>query len=476
MKKIPTLSLLAAAALLLAACAPIPKLNSPAKALEPAQLGLQAGAGPSWPAELNSAWWRQFNDAQLDALIDKALAEAPSLAVARARIERAAAAAENAVAADRPTVGAGFDATRQRYTENGLIPPPLAGTIRTTATLQAGVGYEWDFFGRHKAELAAALGTQQAAEAEAASARLVLASQVARSYLALGRVLGQRELLAQQLGEREQALALVRERVTAGLDNSQELRGAESPLPELRRQRLVLDEQASLLRHQLASLSAQPLDALKTLAPTLPAALPLRAGVESLGVDLLGRRPEVVAARWRVEAASQQVSVAKAQFYPNISLTAFAGFSSIGFDQLLKSGSAQYGFGPSLRLPLFDTGRLRAQLRGSVAEVDGAVASYNGAVLEAVRDAADQVASLQSLQHQAQEQQALLANAQASLKLAESRFGAGLGSRLAVLGARSQLLVQERQALDLRGQTLDSQVSLMRSLGGGWNDAAVVAR
>jgi len=475
MKKHPISGVLAAAALLaLSACAPMSKLQSQAKPLAPEQAGLQAKAQSVLPAELSSAsapWWSQFKDTQLDALIERALAESPSLTVARARIERAAAAAESAGAADKPLIGAGFDAARQRYTEHGMIPPPIAGTVRTTATVQAGISYEWDFFGRHKAELAAALGQAQAAQAEAASARLVLSAQISRSYLALARVLGQRELLGQQLSEREQALGLVRERVAAGLDNSQELRGAESPLPELRRQGLLLDEQAGLLRNQLAALSAQPASALATLSPKLPGALPLQAD-GALGVDLLGRRPEVVAARWRVEAATQQVTVARAQFYPNISLSAFAGFSSIGFDQLLKSGSAQYGFGPSLRLPLFDTGRLRAQLRGTVAEVDGAVAAYNGAVLDAVRDASDQLTSLQSLQRQAQEQQALLSNAQASLNLAESRFGAGLGSRLAVLSARGAVLSQQRQQLELRGQTLDSQVNLIRALGGGWLDAS----
>ena len=468
MKSLHTFSLTVLAALL-AACAQIPDLPQPAVPLQPAQAGLVArSAAP----ELNAQWWTEFKDPQLDALIERALAESPNLAAARARIERAAAAAESAGAAERPLIGVTGDATRQRFTEHGLVPQPIAGSIRTTANLQLGISYEWDFFGRHKAELASALGSQQAAQAEAGAARLMLSSQVARSYLGLARALAQRELVGRQLAEREQALALVRERVGAGLDNSQELRGAETPLPELRRQGLLLDEQAQLLRHQLAALSVQPAAALAALKPALPPALALQ-GDTGPSLDLLGRRPDVAAARWRVEAATQQVSAARAQFYPNVSLSAFAGFSSIGLDQLLNAGSRQFGFGPSLRLPIFDTGRLRAQLHGSAAEANGAVAAYNAAVLEAVRDASDQLASLQSLQRQQQEQQSLLANAQASLDLAQTRFDAGLGSRLAVLNARGSVLLQQRQALDLRSQTLDSQVNLMRSLGGGWSDATV---
>jgi NodT family efflux transporter outer membrane factor (OMF) lipoprotein len=459
------LAAFSAALVLISGCAPIPVLPKPAAAVSAEQAGLQAGGS----RELKGDWWAAFNDPQLDALINRALVESPSLAGARARIARAAAATDSAGAADRPVIGAGFDASRQRYSEHGIYPPPIAGSMLTTATLQLGINYDWDFFGRHRAELDAALGAQQAAEAEGAAAKLMLSSSVAHSYLALARVLAQADLAKQQLAAREQAYALVRQRVAAGLDNGQDQRTAETPLPELKRQALVLAEQASLLRHQLAALSAQPAAALDRLAPAVPEVLQMQAD-NSLGLDLLGRRPDVVAARWRVEAATQQVSAARAQFYPNVTLSAFAGFNAIGLDQLLKTGSQQYGFGPSLRLPLFDTGRLRAQLKGSAAEADAAVAAYNAAVFEAVRDASDQATTLGSLQSQSPHQQALLANAEASLSLAQSRFDAGLGNRLAVLNARSAVLAQQRQSLDLRSQTLDSQVSLMRALGGGFAD------
>jgi NodT family efflux transporter outer membrane factor (OMF) lipoprotein len=458
-----------AAALALAACARQPLLPDAAQPLSPAKAGLLAGK----PAAVEARWWREFNAPQLDALIEQALVAAPSLLQARARILRAAAAEEAAGAAAKPAVGLGFDATRQRYTEHGLIPPPLAGTQRTTASLQAGLTYDWDFFGRHQAQLAAAIGASRAAEADAAAARLMLAGQITRSYLALARIVAQGRLLELQMADSVQSLALVQQRFAAGLDNSQTLRAAESPLPELRRQALLLDGQASLLRHQLAALSVQPAAALRDLAPVLSVAAAANSA-SGIGLDLLGRRPDVVAARWRVEAATQQVTLARAQFYPNISLNAFAGFSSIGMDRLLQSGSRQFGFGPSLRLPLFDAGQLSAQLRGSAAEVDSAVASYNAALLEAVRDASDQLSSLQSLQLQQQEQGALLANSQANLALARQRFEAGIGGRQALLNARQALLLQQRASLELQGLTLEAQARLMVSLGGGWQDAAEV--
>ncbi|ALT77224.1 efflux transporter outer membrane subunit [Paucibacter sp. KCTC 42545] len=470
------LSLLMTAALSLVACAPVPTLKPAAQAISAEQVGLSSPSQPaSSPAapELAQpqAWWQAFKDAQLDALIERALANSPSLALARARMDRAAAQVEQAQAADKPVVGAGLDMTYQRFPEHSLYPPPLAGSLRTTSTLQAGVGYDWDFFGRHQAELDTALGQGRAAQADQAAARLSLSAQVARSYLALARTLAQQELLQRQLAERKETLSLVQQRVAAGLDNGQDQRNAEAPLPELQRQSVLLDEQAAALRQQLASLSVQPAAALRELAPRLPAALNLGPEAQAqLGVDLLGRRPDVVAARWRVEAASSQVSLARAQFYPNVSLNAFVGFSSIGIDKLLQPGSLQYGLGPSIRLPLFDTGRLRAQLHGSAAELDAAVAAYNGAVIEAVREASDQLRALQSVQSQQQAQQTALLNAEASRQLQTQRFEAGLGNKLALLSARGNALQQQRQMLDLYAQQLDTQVSLVRALGGDWQD------
>ncbi|MFG6449352.1 efflux transporter outer membrane subunit [Roseateles sp. BYS180W] len=464
--------LLAVLGLALTACAPMPHVAPRAALLAPEQVGLAAQQSPAeaFASAEAKAWWTRYQDPQLNALMQRALAQSPSLAQARARVQRAAALVEGARASELPLIGAGVDVTRQRYPEHGLYPPPLAGSLRTTATVQAGVSYDWDFFGRHAAELEAALGQARAVQAESEAAALMLSAQLARSYLALAKALAHKELLNQQLQQREQTLALVRQRVAAGLDTGLEARSAEAPLPELRRQVWALDEQATLLRQQLASLSAQSPQALATLAPQLPAALdlPAAAGQDALGLDLLGRRPDVVAARWRVEASTQQLAVARAQFYPNLSLTAFAGFSAIGLDQVLKAGSLQYGLGPSLRLPLFDTGRLRAQFKGSAAELDASVAAYNAAVLEAVREASGQLASLQSLQRQHSEQQALLNNARATRALAAQRFDAGLGSKLAVLSAQGSVLQQERQSLELRGQTLEAQVGLIRALGGHW--------
>ena len=189
-----------------------------------------------------------------------------------------------------------------------------------------------------------------------------------------------------------------------------------------------------------------------------------------LGADLLGRRPDVVAARWRIEAATQGVAAARGEFYPNINLVAFVGLNALGLDRLFQAGSRQFGVAPALRLPLFDGGRLRAQLGSRQAELDAAIAQYNGAVLDAAREAGDAIASLQSLTRQQAQQDQAAAGAEQAWRLAQERYRAGLGSYLGVLASESQVLAQRRQAVDLQARRLDTHVALMKALGGGWQD------
>jgi NodT family efflux transporter outer membrane factor (OMF) lipoprotein len=183
---------------------------------------------------------------------------------------------------------------------------------------------------------------------------------------------------------------------------------------------------------------------------------------------LLGRRADITAARWRVEASLKDLANAKTQFYPNINLVAFAGFSSIGLNRLFNSGSQQWGVGPAIRLPIFDAGRLRANLRGKAAEQDAAVESYNGAVLDAVRDVADQLASGQSIVRQQTEQRSASQAAEGAYNIALQRYKAGLGTYLNVLTAETTVLAQRRTAVDLAARALDTQVGLIRALGGGY--------
>lgn len=417
-----------------------------------------------WPA---AQWWDRYGDARLEQLVEQAIAGQPGLQAAWLRVEQAQAAVAASDAARQPQLGATADLTDQRFSKHGLVPPALAGAMRWNSNLQLSGSWELDLFGRQRAALDAAIGQWRAAEADAQAARTLLARQVVAGYFGLARLIELRELAVRALVQRRQVLALVQQRIGAGLDTQVERRQAEGLIAQTQVEIEALDEGIARSRHALAELAGQRPDALAALSPRL-AAIGTQALPATLPADLLGRRADLVAQRWRVEAAMREVDLARAQFYPNINLMAFVGLSSLGLDRLLRAGSLTYGAGPALRLPVFDGGRLRAQLGGRGAEADAAVEGYNGALLRALREVADEISSLQSLARQAGAQAEAARAADQAHALALQRYEAGLGNFLTVLTAETNVLAQRRAVSELKARQLAAEVALAHALGGGY--------
>jgi NodT family efflux transporter outer membrane factor (OMF) lipoprotein len=229
---------------------------------------------------------------------------------------------------------------------------------------------------------------------------------------------------------------------------------------------------AALDTHLLAALSGQGADVYAQVQrPTLdPAAiLPLPA---ALPADLLGHRPDVLAARDRIEGAHAGQAAAKAAFYPDINLTAFAGTSAVGLGKLFVGNSAVYGAGPAIHLPLFDAGRLRAEYRGAAAEVDDAVSAYNQSVLQAVRETSDQLSLVEALNAQIGQQQRSLDDAEAAYQLAEQRYRAGVSTYLTVLTTETAVLNARREHVALVSDQAIARVSLLLAVGGSFDPQA----
>ena len=465
--------LLAAGALLLAGCASHSGIAPQTKSIELAALKDSAPTAnfAGWPRQ---AWWQELSDPVLNRLIAQALEGSPTLQAASARLRRAQAVAGLAESAQWPTVDAITSNSRERFSERGLIPAPYAGTTQSVNELQFDGRWELDFFGKNRDQLKAAIGELRASEAEHQAARMLLANSVARSYYNLARLLAQRELVQQRSQQRGELASLTERRVRAGLDTRVELESARGVLSENARDIASVDEQIDLARHSLAALIGQGPEAVNAIAPKLPAVAPL-ALPANLPAELLGHRADVVAARWRVESSVSSLESTRALFYPNINLRAFTGFSAIGIDQWLDSGSRHSGLGLAISLPLFDADRLRNQYRTSAAAVDNAVASYNGTLLDALRDVADQLSTLKSLDTQLSRQQAALASAERSYDLARQRYQADISDRLSVLTVETNLIAQRRIAVDLAARWIDSRLQLTRALGGGFAEAADAA-
>ena len=423
---------------------------------------------------IDAHWWLALGDAQLNALVDQALAGNPNLGVARARVAKAQSNVLIARSADLPSVGAGLDLTRQRFSENFIYPPPLGGSSVNTGVLQLSASWELDFFGKNKAAIETAVGAASASEADAEAARILLTSRVTSAYIQWARLEGLQAVASRTLEQRQETLTLVKDRVSAGLDTRLELRQSESGIHEARQRMESLAEQIALNKHALDALVGQPGATDKLNAPTLESFKPMALPAH-IPADLLGQRPDVVAARWRVEAATQDVAYAKTLFYPNIDLVATAGYQSLGFDQLLKPGSRLWSLGPAVRLPIFEGGQLRANLRGKNADLDAAIDSYNGTVLDAVREVSDQVSSIQSVARQQVQQREGQEAAEGAYDIAVQRYRAGLGTYLNVLTAENNVLLQRRDAVELAARAIDTQVGLAHALGGGYQAPAETA-
>ena len=456
------------ATLLLAGCADPGPLRPPRALTDPAALapatGATIGASTPWPAD---RWWDGFGDSALSALVDHALAAQPSLQVAQARVQLAAAQLDVTRAGSQPQATLTAEATDQRFTAKGLVPPALGGATRWNNSVQLGGRWELDLFGRQRAALDAAIGQQRAAEADAQAARVLLAAELATQWFTLARQLAQQHLATQARDQRLQLQALVRQRINAGLDNAADAAQVDALVAQSQVDLQALADGTARARHALAELSGQGPQALATAEPALG---PLRTQAlpAVLGADLLGRRADLVAQRWRVEAAQRDVDLARTRFYPDIDLVAFVGLSSLGLDNLLNAGARTWGAGPALRLPVFDGGRLRAQLAARHADADAAVEAWNGSLLRALREAADAVATLQALQGQQAAQALADTAAERAHALALQRFQAGLGSSLHVLVADAAVLAQRRAAVDLKSRQLAAEVALARALGGGY--------
>jgi NodT family efflux transporter outer membrane factor (OMF) lipoprotein len=457
-------------ALFLTACAQVPQLGplvheKPIEAYGTARSFVPANAA-QWPAD---KWWQNLQDAQLSQLIEEALTNSPTLSIAQARLAQALAVAEQAGAARRPEVSARASIAEAKQSYNNGVPADFVPHgWNDTGTVGLDMRWELDFFGKNKAALAAATSAAEAARADEAQARLVLATAIGSAYAELARLYAARDTADRALQVRSQTTSLFDERLKNGLETTGSLKQAEAKKEMAAADLLAIDEAIALQKNQLAALTgAGPDRALNIGRPGID--LSKASGLPgNLQASLLGRRPDIVAARLRAEAAAKQIDVAGAQFYPDVNLAAFIGFQSLGLNMLSKSGSVTGSIGPAITLPIFDSGRLKGQYKGARAEYDAAVASYNGAVTQALHEVADVGVSQRALAGRLERTQAAVDAATEAHRIAQNRYRGGLATYLEVLNAEDALLANVQALANLRSRLFALDVQLVRALGGGY--------
>ncbi|MEA3135330.1 MAG: hypothetical protein QOG17_3176 [Gammaproteobacteria bacterium] len=449
----------------MAGCAGLPPKPTPVKLSSDVPLSDLASDGGAWPAP---DWWKRYHEADLDRLIDMGLASSPTLATAHARFDTARQSVRIAGAAAGARLEASGDASRQRLSDNGLFPPQLLGFHwynQYDLGLQA--SYTFDWWGKQKASVEAAMDEAHAAQADRSAAALLLESSIADTYF--GWQADQSRLAL----ARERETTVVRERsiaaarIRAELDSADEAQRADSSLAAVREQIATLEGSARLRMVALAALVGRPPAELPVMtAKPLPAVgngLP-----DDVKIDLIARRADLTASRWRVEAAEKNRRSARADFFPDVSINALVGVQSIDVGTLLKYNSRVPSAAAAIHLPIFDAGRLQARYGATQAAIDTAVASYQDTLVSAARDVATQATSRAQIAAQ-RAQRVIEVDAAQRLKLsAEARVRQGVTDSRSELTATESWLQQRDALLQLDAAALSSDIGLQRALGGGY--------
>ena len=440
----------------------------------------QGAAVAEWPQQ---AWWQRYGNPQLDGLIAEALQGAPDMAAAAARVQQAQAMLGVSESASQPQLSAHTSITGDKLSYNHLTPAEMAPRGMNDygrATLD--LAWSLDLWGKHRAAVQAAAGELQAREADAAQARLVIASGVAAAYAELVRLRATERSLQQSVQVRENTSRLFGERFDNGLENQGSVHSAKARLVAAQAELAQAQEQVALQRNRIAALmGATPERAASITVPDAVLQQPWKqqwALPENLPANLLGRRPDVVAARLQAQALESRVASKQAEFYPDVNLAAFVGVQSLGIDMLARGGSSIASIGPAISLPIFNGGRLRSELGAARARYDEAVALYRSTLNRALQEVADNAVSQRALQQQLQSMQQAVRSAEEAHRVARNRYEGGLSNYLEVLNAEDQLLGSVRQLVTAQTRALSLDIELHRALGGGWQsqpDAASAA-
>ncbi|WP_232410918.1 efflux transporter outer membrane subunit [Methylophilus sp. 5] len=422
----------------------------------------------AWPTE---HWWQAYQDAQLDRLVEKSLHDQPDLKKATARIALSTAMAEQAHAATLPNVGGKVSSSRERFTELSFIPKPWAGRFNWNNQATVAMSYDLDLWKQQKSAWQAALDETKVTEAEMQQVKIELTAAMVKSYVRLAAEYQWRDLAQEELEDVRHEIGIAKKALAAGLNTQLNLSRLEATLPAAQNKLAQIDLHLTLLKNQMAALSGDGPGAGDAIVrPTLH--LSATIGLpDHLPANLVGRRPDIVAARWRVEAAQKHIQSAKAAFYPNINLLGYVGFQALAFSGLFSSAGLVGNFGPAMSLPIFDGGKRRANLSAETAMYDMAVEDYNATILKALEGISNQLSVLNTVADETGNTQQALDKTEQAHRLAVKNYRAGLSNLVESLQTNALVLQQKSILVEQEAVRLEAYATLMLALGGGVIDA-----
>jgi len=421
--------------------------------------------------QIGSDWWKLFNDPQLDALEQQALALSPTLAIASARVERARAQSSVVAAEFGPRVTADGAVQRFRTSRDVATAPFIGGQRRAIEdnqfSAQAALGWELDVWGRIKASYAVAQAQLLSTLLEADGMRLMLTAEVASTYLQLRGLDDEGRIVNAATQSRRDALRVVQLRYDVGVVTDLDLERARTELANALADASDLARRRNGLENALAQLTGQaPKELRLPLSGTVPSAPVIAAGIPS---EMLQRRPDISQALALRSAAFAQTGVAQAAFYPQIRLTGAAGLASSDLTSLISAPARLFSLGPSISIPVLDSGRNQANWRAAQAGLDEAQANFQQKILIALREVDDALSELTHRRMTAQAQQQAITAASRATRVARLRYEKGAASYLEVTDTERTQLAAERALAQTRAAQWVATVQLVRSLGGGWD-------
>jgi NodT family efflux transporter outer membrane factor (OMF) lipoprotein len=464
----------AALTLLLGACSLAPPLKTPDVPTADAykEMGQWTQAQPADRLPRDS-WWALYGNTELDEFEKRLISGNPTLAAALANYAQARALADQARAGLFPTLGLSADATRNRLSNNQPLRLPNAPPNFTynSNSFTGSVSYELDLWGQIRNEVAAGEANAAASAADLENARLSLIAQLVGDYIQLRSLDRDGMILDETVKAYTRALTLTEQRhdagIAPGLDVSQaqtQLNAARSQVAQTLAARALMEHAiAALLGVSASTFSIKPLIVDITL-PQIPAGVP---------TTLLQRRPDIAAAQRRMIAANSNIGVARAAYFPTLTLGAQGGFESKSFSNWLSAPSAFWAVGPNALLSVFDGGLRRAQVAQARAEFDASAANYRGVVVSAFQQVEDSLATLDHYHDAVVEEKAAVDAAQRTLDFAMALYKQGATDYLTVVTSQTALLQNQLEALTLDTLQLRASVDLILALGGGWEDSAL---
>jgi NodT family efflux transporter outer membrane factor (OMF) lipoprotein len=414
-------------------------------------------------------WWEIFSDPQLNALEEELTVSNQNLKVSEARFRQARSMIRFNRSQEFPTISTSPSVVNERDSSNQpYFPAQFSNNGTGNVTLPFDLSYEVDLWGKVRRTVNASREEAQASAADLQTASLSLHAELAMDYFELRNADAQKQLLDDTVKAYTDALTLTQNRFDNGAAPKSDVAQAQTQLDGARVQDTDVTVMRAQYEHAIATLIGKPPASFSiTFAPRTPlrvAAIPV-----GLPTSLLERRPDIAAAERRVAEANEQIGIARAAYYPSLTLDAAAGFEGNTIANLFNWSSRIWAVGPQMSQTLFDGGRRRAVSESATANYDGTVASYRQTTLTAFQEVEDNLAALRILEHEAQQQQEATASATESLQLFTNRYQGGVDNYLQVITAQTVLLANERNDIDIQRRRMDASVLLVKAVGGGWD-------